>query len=190
MHEGLASWEHVVASPEVGIRSGDQARILAALSTCLNLGTLGHVDPPLLTTAAFQRVLQLCPCLFSQVPIRVTARAVAHLCEVTLGKRITSENVYDAFEIQHPRIAEQQFLYPPIEPGAGGGDIMETLCAEVLTNHGLPPMRLSEDGWPVWTAKSHLSLNSGKMSPLKLYGDILIPSAPHNVLVSVKSEAA
>ena len=28
------------------------------------------------------------------------------------------------------------------------------------------------------------------MRPLKLYGDILVPSAPHNLLISVKSEAA
>lgn len=190
MKSGLPSWDLVVDSNDVSARLVDRARLLATLNTCEGPGTIGYVDPQLVGTAAFQRVLQSSPCLYSQLPVRVTARAVVHLCEVTLGSRITSANVYEAFEIQHPNVASRPFLYPPIEAGAGGGDIMEALCAEVLANHDLPPMQSSLDGWPIWTTKAHLSLNAGKMNALKLYGDILIPAAPHNILVSVKSEAA
>jgi hypothetical protein len=51
-------------------------------------------------------------------------------------------------------------------------------------------MTTGDDGWPEWRSPSHLSLNAGKMTPLKMYGDILIPAAPHNLLISVKSVAA
>jgi len=77
-----------------------------------------------------------------------------------------------------------------VTPGAGGGDIMEALCSEVLDNEGVPHMKVGSDGWPVWGVKTHVSLNSGGFHPLKLYGDILVPCAPHNLLISVKSEAA
>jgi len=39
-------------------------------------------------------------------------------------------------------------------------------------------------------ASAHVSLNSGKFSKIKLYGDILIPAAPTNILISIKSEKA
>lgn len=74
--------------------------------------------------------------------------------------------------------------------GAAAGDIAEALCGQVLTASGVPHMRLKADGWPLWASASHVSLNSGRMSRLKLYGDLLIPAAPHNVLISVKTEAA
>jgi hypothetical protein len=67
---------------------------------------------------------------------------------------------------------------------------MEALCSEVLTNHGIPHMAKTASGWPVWDSSSHVSLNTGKMRRLKLYGDILVPCAPHNLLISVKSEKA
>lgn len=67
---------------------------------------------------------------------------------------------------------------------------MEALCSEVLTNHGVPHMEVGHDGWPAWVSNSHVSLNGGKLKDLKLYGDILVPAAPHNILISVKSEAA
>lgn len=67
---------------------------------------------------------------------------------------------------------------------------MEALCSEVLQNHGVPHMEMDSDGWPEWSSPAHVSLNRGKMRKVKLYGDLMIPSAPHNVLISVKSEAA
>lgn len=187
---GLASWGEVVTHPSLKIRLADRARILAALNTCGDLGTFGAVPQDVLGTAAFRRVLTAAPCLYSQLPVKVTARAVVHLCEITLGCDIVSSNVYEAFKIQHPTRNHVSFTYPPLNSGAAGGDIMEALCSEVLENHGIPHMILDGDGWPAWDSKSHVSLNTGKMRPLKLYGDILIPCAPHNLLVSVKSEAA
>lgn len=67
---------------------------------------------------------------------------------------------------------------------------MEMLCSEVLTNEGLPPMMPGSDGWPVWTIPGHILMNRGSMSRLKALGDILVPCAPTNLLISVKSEAA
>ena len=52
-------------------------------------------------------------------------------------------------------------------------------------------MPLADDGkWPVWNMPGHISLNSGAMRDLKAFGDILIPAAPSNLIISVKSEAA
>lgn len=191
MGNSTPDWQTVVCSQEANIRASDQAAMLDFLS---QYGQLGHgvnqTPSIIMQTAAFMRVLELCPCLYAQVDIRVSAKGVVHLCEVTLNRPIDSGNVYDAFEIQHPTKTGISFSYAPVRPGAGGGDIMEALCAEVLTNHGVPPMELDPSGWPIWASRSHLSLNAGKMSALKLYGDILIPAAPHNILISVKSEAA
>src|ERR1044072_379849 len=77
-------------------------------------------------------------------------------------------------------ITAKPFRHAPRAPGASGGDIMEGLCSEVLTNHGIPHMDMDDEGWPVWASKAHVSLNYGKLRALKLYGDILIPAAPHN----------
>lgn len=193
MGQGLPSWRDVVASPEARIKLSDQNIYEHALASCGHLGAGAVASAALssiVNTAQFKRLLALCPCLYAQLDIKVTARAVTHLCEVTLGASIQSSNVYDAFKIQHPTVGSSSFRFPPIRPGASGGDIMETLCSEVLTNHGVPHMKLDRHGWPEWQTKTHVSLNSGKMRALKLYGDILIPAAPHNILVSVKSEAA
>jgi len=67
---------------------------------------------------------------------------------------------------------------------------MEALCSEVLDNEGIPPMDLGVDGWPVWRMPGHISLNKGKMKSVKAFGDILIPVAPSNIIISVKSQAA
>lgn len=51
-------------------------------------------------------------------------------------------------------------------------------------------MELDEDRWPIWTMPGHVLLNEGKMNSLRAFGDILIPCAPTNLVISVKSEAA
>lgn len=194
MGHGAATWNDVVTSPEANVRAKDQAATLAILKRC------GHpAKKPARTTAsmlealnksAFKRLLEACPCLYAQLRTDASARGIVHLCEVTLGHQIVSSNVYSAFQIQHPKIKNPSFLHPPVKNSAGGGDIMEALCAEVLTNHGIPHMDLDKHGWPIWNSSRHLSLNRGKMHDLKLYGDILIPAAPHNILISIKTEAA
>lgn len=191
MGHGLDSWADVVASPQAKIQSKDQADLLLALAACgpLDSGLVAFPEG-VVNRAPFQRLLRLCPCLYAQVPTKISARGVVHLCEVTLQQSIVSSNVYQAFQIQHPGAGTAPYRYPPAVSGAGGGDIMEAPCSEVLENHGVPHMDIDNHGWPQWSTKAHVSLNAGKMQPLKLYGDILVPCAPHNLLVSVKSEAA
>jgi len=190
MGGGVNSWEDVVNHPKLRIQNRFRAGIVNALSLVGALGTTHHLPASFnRTSAPFKRLLDACPCLFAQLDVKITPRAVVHLCEVTLGCAITSANVFDAFQIQHPSTSIV-YRHPPVQPGAAGGDIMEQLCSEVLASHKVPHMETGLDGWPEWRGKSHLSLNSGKMIPLKLYGDILIPAAPHNIMISVKSEAA
>lgn len=194
MGEGLPSWTDVVHHPDLKINPRYHADALSFLNSIGPLEnstlTLPMQAPSLISSAYFNRLLSACPCLYAQIDKKVSPKAVVHLCEVTLGQKITSRNVYNAFEIQHPKINTRTYLYAPVTPGAAGGDIMEQLCSEVLSNHDIPHMDLSEENWPKWEGRRHLSLNSGKMTSLKLYGDILIPCAPHNLLISVKSEAA
>lgn len=190
MGAGAHSWTEVV--DEARVRPADRQEFLDALNWYGPLGAavVHEVTPMLASKAAFKRILELSPCLYAQINEKVTARGVVHLCEVTLGAPITSANVYQAFQVQHPATGTTPFQYPPRQAGAGGGDIMEALCAEVLSNHGVPAMLTDAAGWPIWSSPGHLSLNAGKLNPLKLYGDLLVPAAPHNLLISVKSEAA
>jgi hypothetical protein len=64
------------------------------------------------------------------------------------------------------------------------------LCSEALESAGILRMPLDATGWPVWTMPGHVLLNEGRMSDLRAFGDILIPCAPTNIVISVKSEAA
>ncbi len=183
---GASDWQAVVDHPDLQARLADRTALLQALPPFGNsFGT--PLPQPTSNGALLGRLLCLCPCLYAQLPVRVTARAVVHLCEATLRAPITSQNICQAFSVQHP--SNPQFLHPPLEPGAKGGDIMEEFCSEVLTNEQIPPMGLDPAGWPIWESPAHVSLNSGKFARMKLYGDILIPAAPTNILISVKSEA-
>ena len=67
---------------------------------------------------------------------------------------------------------------------------MEMLCSEVLTSAGILPMPLGTGSWPDWKMPGHVLLNEGKMARLQALGDILIPCAPTNLIISVKSEVA
>ena len=140
--------------------------------------------------ALLDRLLRIAPCLVNQADISVSARAVVHLCELTLNLPIDSENVEQAFLIQHPRKGPD-FSFPPVRPFAGGGGtVMEMLCSEVLTSADIPAMEPGPDSWPVWSMPGHVLLNDGRMRELQALGDILIPCAPTNLLISVKSEKA
>jgi hypothetical protein len=133
-------------------------------------------------------LLNLSPCLFNQIEINPTARGIVHLCEVALGMPITSANVYKAFLIQHPKTPG--FTIPPFGKARSGGAIMEMLCSETLASAGIPAMPLGADKWPEWRMPGHVLLNEGKMAALKALGDILVPCAPTNIVISIKSEVA
>jgi hypothetical protein len=190
MGHGEPGWQDVVDHPSLRARLVDRPGLLA------NLRALGAPATPSIRAAAptgngalLTRLLELCPCLYNQIDIRSTPGGVVHLCELTLGASITSANVSDAFDIQHPT-AGPPFACEPSQACTDGGGVMESLCSEVLNNEGLPAMELDEDGWPIWRMPGHVSLNKGKMISVKAFGDILVPAAPSNIIISVKSQAA
>jgi hypothetical protein len=190
MGQGAKIWNDVVESPLLKARPADKPVLLAALNA--HFGNLASPPVtrvmPVPNAALVDRLLRLCPCLFNQIDVEASSAAVIHFCEITLGKLIKSANVHDAFKIQHP--SAPMFKYPPAKPCNDGGAVMEMLCSEVLTNEGIPPMQLDAGRWPVWAMPGHIIVNSGKMREVKALGDILIPCAPTNLLISVKSEVA
>ena len=51
-------------------------------------------------------------------------------------------------------------------------------------------MPIDGNGWPEWKMPGHIHLNYKKMADLKALGDILVPCAPTNLIISVKSVKA
>lgn len=189
---GLSSWAEVANDPEVGLQAREKAAFTSHMQTYFVAAPHGegaeHPAPPI-SKAALKRLLRVAPCLFNQLAIQASARAVVHFCELTLGAPITAQNAHDAFLVQHPRRGPP-FSPGPFMPCTDGGTVMEMLCSEILTNAGIPPMEQGTDGWPKWTMPGHVLLNEGKMARWKALGDILIPCAPTNLIISVKTETA
>lgn len=184
-------WSSVVNNAYLNLPSKQKADTLALLtSNCTGLGSIPTPFKLPISKAAFGRLLELCPCLFTQLDELPTATAIVHLCEVTLGQKIDCTNVHEAYLVQHPS-AGPAFAFPPVQKYAGvGGTVMEHFCSEVLSNEGIEEMSLGADGWPIWKMPGHVHLNRGKLQELKALGDILIPCAPTNIIISVKTEAA
>jgi hypothetical protein len=187
---GAASWEEVVDLPSLKAGKLEKLVLLAALKADFGPLASPAVAKPLPTSnaALVSRLLRLCPCLFNQIEKPASAEAIVHLCEISLGTNITAANVYAAFLVQYPK--KETFKFPPLVGSVIGGTIMEMLCSEVLQNEQIPRMSLNDEGWPNWQAPGHMLLNQGKMRELQALGDILIPCAPTNLLISVKTEAA
>lgn len=193
MGSPVGSWSDTLDRPELKLRSGpEKTALLGALNSLFNSGPSNPSRPrpaPATSGAALRRLLRSCPCLYNQVDISPSAHAIVHLCELSVGARITDANVVDAFRVQHPK--SLGWAYPPTHPFQGtGGTVMELLCSEVLASAGIPAMGLDTSNWPVWRMPGHILLNEGKMNDLKALGDILIPCAPTNLVISVKSEKA
>jgi hypothetical protein len=187
---GAASWSEVLDALPFKASHGDRQAVLACLAANFTapVNSPAAKTPPALSAGGLKRLLQACPCLFNQLDLAATATSIVHFCEITLGTAITSANVHQAFLIQHPRSPD--FTVPPIKECGTGGTVMELLCSAVLTSAGLPVMRPASDGWPAWQMPGHILLNQGKMSTLRALGDILVPCAPTNLVISVKSEVA
>lgn len=190
MGSGAINWQEVVNHPSVRAQARDRDDLLARLNT------LGAPRTPSVRAAAptgnlalLTRLLKLCPCLYNQIDTRCSPAGVVHLCEVTLRASISSANVAAAFDIQHPTLGPP-FAFEPSQACTNGGGVMESLCSEVLNNEGIPAMDFDEDGWPIWQMPGHILLNQGEMISVKAFGDILIPVAPSNIIISVKSQAA
>ncbi len=183
------TWEQAVGDPRVDASQAEQAALIGSLGEVETLGEAVVLSDDV-SRAVRRRLLNATPCLFAQVNELVTPAGVVHLCEATLGVPLSSTNIETAFRIQDPGDAGITFLHAPLVPAGHGGSIMEQLCSRLLHNEGIPAMMLGPDGWPTWTSPGHVSLNAGKFSALKMYGDILMPAAPHNVLISVKSVKA
>lgn len=128
------------------------------------------------------------PCLYTQVNEPTSADSIVHLVEITLKARIDSTNVYNAFVIQNPNSPAASFAINAQNYLGVAGDISEALCSEVLTNEGLPELELDSNDCHL-LKKGHISLNKGKMREVKAFGDILIPCAPSNIIISVKTQA-
>jgi hypothetical protein len=184
-------WADVVDNPELGARISQKTTLKAILNSDFNVAP---ADPPVAraapttSRALLRRLLTLCPCLYNQIDVRTTPRAVIHFCEMALKAPITSSNVHDAFLAQHP--SAPRFNPSPIQSCTDGGTVMEMLCSEVLNSHGIPEMKLDTDDWPLWSMPGHVLLNQGRINALRALGDIMIPCAPTNLVISVKSEAA
>ena len=189
MGGGLSNWQEVVDDPRVKVMAGEKAGLLAQL-VALSLNVIGN-------PYAFQvqnrnlldRLMKWLPCLYTQINEPTSAESIVHLCEITLGARINSANVYDAFRIQNPSDVARTFSISAQNHRGVPGNISEALCSEVLTNEGLPRLDLDAHGWPV-LGRGHINLNKGKMRDVKAFGDILIPCAPSNIIISVKTQAA
>jgi hypothetical protein len=191
---GHPRWQDVIDDPRLKLRPADRAQLLAGLTVFGPLSNPPQIRPaPTQNAALLKRLLGLCPCLYNQLGKAATPRGTVHLCEVTLGAPITSASVYLAFRIQYPNKYED-FANPPAIPCTDGGTVMEMLCSEVLSNAGIPSMPLvtggPDAGWPIWTMPGHILLNEGKMNDMRAFGDLLVPCAPTNLVISVKSEAA
>jgi hypothetical protein len=188
MGRGVSSWSEVVTHPGVNVKSSDQSALLSNLSILPPIGI--HSNLQIKNKKLLRRLLQFIPCLYTQLDYPTSADAIVHLCEITLGNEIKAANVYDAFIIQNPSDLSKTFLINARQHRGVAGDISEALCSEVLTNEGLPPLEFDAKGWPEYTRKGHISLNKGKMRAVKAFGDILIPCAPSNLIISVKTQAA
>lgn len=186
---GLASWQDVVNDARLKVRAGERGALLANLNAA-RLNVIGNPYAfQVQNQALLGRMLKWMPCLHTQINEPTSADAIVHLCEITLGARINSANLYNAFVIQNPSDLSKTFTVNAQLHMGVAGDISEALCSEVLTNEGLPELKLNDDGWPI-LAHGHISLNKGKMRQVKAFGDILIPCAPSNIIISVKTQTA
>lgn len=192
MRPSPGTWVDVIDLPTMKVRPADRGPLLAFMNANFSKGPASpatHLGIPTSNRDLLKRLLRHCPCLHNQIDVGATARAMVHFCELTLGCRIDATNVHEAFLIQYPDQGPS-FNPGPLKRGGDGGTIMEFLCSEVLRSVGIPAMELDAERWPLWKMPGHVLLNEGKMSGLRAFGDILIPCAPTNLVISVKSVAA
>lgn len=192
MGAGLSSWNDVACDEAVKLQASEVAAFVTHMethyTTHLAAAPSQHPLPPI-TAAALKRLLREALCLFNQIDKPATPSAIVHFCELSLGSKIDSRNAWEAFLFQHPKQGSD-FVHGLNGRSGGGGTVMELLCSEILTNAGIPRMPLDADGWPKWAIPGHALLNEGKLGRWKALGDILVPCAPTNLVISVKTQSA
>ena len=154
MGSGAESWLQVVEDQRLRVKPSHQEQLIDNLNS---IGPNFGVPRPIPTknSALLKRLFQLCPCLFTQLEKKVTAEGIVHLCEIALEKRIDSQNVREAFKIQHPNHGDCGFINAPLvlktknTEKTDVGPITESLCSEVLGNEGIPHVELDNEDWPV-----------------------------------------
>lgn len=189
---GLPSWTDVANHRTVKLAAKEKLAFVGHMTRHFSappaMPPSARPAPPI-SGAALERLLNAAPCLFNQLDERTYPRAVVHFCELTLNAPIDASNVAAAYKIQHPSKGPP-FSPGPLVPSTSAGAVMEQLCSEVLENEGIPLMLNDQDGWPIWKMPGHVSLNVGQPHRWKALGDILVPCAPTNLVISVKTEAA
>src|SRR5256885_2156959 len=92
MGHGLSDWNAVANDQRIMARRSEIPTLVRNLNSLGALGVAG--TSPTNNKELLIRLLLWCPCLFTQLSSKVTARAIVHLCEITLGDIINSANVY------------------------------------------------------------------------------------------------
>lgn len=185
-----ATWADAIAilrQCRVLRRPQDAVDLMAMTGAFGPLNAPAAVPIPTIPSAdLWKRLRAACPCLVTQVDNKPSADSIVHLCEITLGARVTGANVVQAFGVQHPA----NFLYPPVQDYTNAGQVSQAFCRAVLIEAGLPHLKPGPDKWPVWAAPGFIDLNMGNTAGLSSFGDFLIPAAPTNLLISCKTWAA
>src|ERR1051326_3717115 len=122
MGSGAVNWDEVVNSDLLRAGPAHRNGLLRELSAFRRLRRRSPQLPsPTPNRALLVRLLKLCPCLNAQIDIQCSPSGVVHLCELTLGARITSANVSDAFDIQYPGRG-RDYLFEPSRSCTTAGD--------------------------------------------------------------------
>lgn len=183
-----AGWSETLDQLGFVIKTEQRELVLSRLEQ-LGAPGQGEISFDRVSARVWVTLLDKAPCLFTQASVACSAQGVVHLAECTIGEDIGPQNVVRAFEIQHPTKGEP-FMVAPLVPCTSAGDVSEALCSSLLASVGVPAMRLDKEKWPIWQMPGHILLNVGKMNATKAFGDILIPAAPTNMIISVKTETA
>lgn len=133
-----ADWPAAIAALQqegVFLRQADITRFQQLVP---NLGPLvaGANPAPVAwngTPATWERLREACPCLCTQIDNDLSANAIVHLCETTIGSIVTEANVEAGFTAQHPA----QFTYPPLRAYGNAGAVSQAFCRAVLLAAGL-----------------------------------------------------
>ena len=180
------------ANFDLKCRPQDRSPLLQDLRSLGPLGTVATLQT-VDNFALIERLCERCPCLYTQVAgmrkrrmKQIPGRGVVHLSEITLGAPLNPINLEQAFDIQHPH-TPSSFLHTPARATTNAGGVTEAFCVEVLLADGFKCSNSETSGWII---PSFINLNRRPFHTLSSFGDVLIPAAPSNIIVSCKTVTA